>query len=128
MTELHEGKFIILSLDGEELANQDSMTLNSQAKEIEVLSTFYGSAQFIIDTVSHFITCTGLTAKNPDKKLFNALKNRTLMNFASAFEQSEGYSTIVGECYCTNYQLTSEVKGYSTFSATLRVTGDLDWN
>ena len=127
MSELAEGTYIVLFLDGVELANQDSFTLNSETEEIELAADSEGYADFTPDKISYMINVTGITAKTPDKTLFNALNNRTVLNAAVKFEQDVNNSQMTYTCFCKTFQKTSEVKGYSTFSASFRVKGKINW-
>ena len=125
---IHEGKRIVLFLNGTELGFQDSVTLNIDADMLELAADSDGYRQYLPDKIVGSISCSGLAGivngQIDNFSLANALKNRTMLSFNVDFETTG--QSITGNCFCSNWSLNGDATGYGTYSATLQITGNFN--
>lgn len=125
---IHEGKRIVLFLDGTELGFQDSVTLNIDSDMLELAADANGYREYLPDKIGGSISCSGLAGivngMIDNFSLGNALKNRTLLAFNITYEQTG--QAITGNCYCSNWSPNGDATGYGTYSATLQITGNFN--
>ena len=118
-----KGSFIIVYLDGTELAYQDSCTVSEQVGEIPVLSTLAGFQSYIPNEHEITISCSGLRGVGNEDELQSFVRNRTILVLEVRFEEivkTERY-----EAFITRLVRSSEAEQYATFNAQFRVTNIL---
>ena len=116
-----QGTFIIVILDGLELAYQDSCTIVKQTGQIPVLGNEAGFQRYIPDFSNTTISVSGIRATENEAILVNASDNKTIVTLVIQ-DESTGGLTETYKAFITRLNRAGENEQYATFNAQFRVT------
>ena len=140
MNNIQKGKTFIVKIGElddplqnlQEIAMQDSVTLEYAATTIPLARTEDGWVQSIIDTLSGSINCSGLMSYDLSdgtlgiSKLYEAFYNKTMIEYSVNLEDTGddfSMTRVYGRALVVSIQANADTQGYASWAATFQLVG-----